>query len=47
MIVIKKKTEAGWWQGEQVGHLEAPKVFFFLDSLNLSQHPKKEKKITC
>ena len=25
MIVIKKKTETGWWQGEQVGHLKAPK----------------------
>ena len=48
MIVIKKKTETGWWQGEQVGHLEATKsLLFSLDSLNLSQHPKKEKKITC
>ena len=46
MIVIKKKTETGWWQGEQVTQSEADVKYYFLASPNPSQ-PKKEKTITC
>ena len=41
MIVIKKKTETGWWQGEQVSHLEATKKSSF--SQQSEPAPKKGK----
>ena len=43
MIVIKKKTETGWWQGEQVGHLEAPKSLLFSRQSEPVSAPKKGK----
>ena len=44
MIVIKKKTETGWWQGEQVGRFEAPKKSpFSRQSEPVSAQAKKGK----
>ena len=43
MIVIKKKTETGWWQGEQVGRSEAPKKSPFSCQSEPVSAPKKGK----